>query len=69
MEQVEQGVVPFDKLSQDATDVQIFPYMPNPLMRAGKIVKKGHTIMLDDPIATVINKATNEVVMEAVFDN
>ena len=38
-------------------------------MSAGKIVKKGHKIMLDDPIATVINKKTNEVVMEATFDH
>ena len=69
MGQVEQGVAPFNKLPQDAADVQIFPHMPNPLMNCGKIVKKRHKIILDDPIATVINKATNKVVMEAVFDN
>ena len=69
MAQVEQGVTPFNKLTPDAGDVQIFPNMPNPLMSAGKIVKKGHKIILDDPIAVVINKATNEVVMEAIFDN
>ena len=43
--------------------------MPNPLVSCGNIVKKNHRIILDDPIATVINKETNEVVMEAVFDN
>ena len=67
--QVEEGSAPFNKLPEDAADVQIFPIMPNPLMSAGKIVKKGHKIILDDPIATVINKAINEVVMEAIFDD
>ena len=43
--------------------------MPNPLVSCGKIVKKGHKIIQDDPIATVINKDTNEVVMEAAFDD
>ena len=37
-------------------------------MICDKIVKQGHKIILDDPIVTVINKGTNEVVMEAVFD-
>ena len=37
-------------------------------MSCGKIVKAGHKIILDDPIATVVNKLTNEVVMEAEFD-
>ena len=69
MAQVEEGTAPFNKLPKDAADVQIFPNMPNPLMSAGKIVKKGHKIILDDPIATVINKATNEVVMEGIFDD
>ena len=50
-------------------NVQIFPNMPNLLMSAGKIVKKGHKIILDDSIATVINKATNGVVTEAIFDD
>ena len=36
MAQVEQGVVPFNKLPPDAAYVQIFPNMPNPLMSAGK---------------------------------
>ena len=67
--QAEEGSAPFIKLPQDAADVQIFPIMPNPLMSAGKIVKKGHKIILDDPIATVINKKTNEVVMEATYDH
>ena len=43
--------------------------MPNPLISAKIMVNQEHKIILDDPIATVINKATNEVVMEAVFDN
>ena len=42
--------------------------MPNVLISGGKIVKSGHKIILDNPIATVINKLTNEVVMEAEFD-
>ena len=67
--QVDEGVAPFHRLPQDAADVQIFPHMPNPLVSCGIIVKKGHTIIIDDPIATVINKETNEVVMEAVFDD
>ena len=68
MGQVEEGVAPFDKLPSDAADVQIFPHMPNPLVSCEKIVKKGYKIILDDPIATEINKKTNKVVMEAVFD-
>ena len=69
MGQVEEGKAPFDGLPEDEADVQIFPHMPNPLVSCGKIVKKGHKIILDDPIATVINKDTNEVVMEVVFDD
>ena len=69
MAQVKEGSPPFNKLLQDAADVQIFPNMPNALMSAGKIVKKGHKIILDDPIATIVNKATNEVVMEGIFDD
>ena len=42
--------------------------MPNALMSCGKIIKTGHKIILDDPIATVVNKLTNEVVMKAEFD-
>ena len=69
MDQVEEGKAPFDGLPENAADVQIFPHMPNPLVSCGKIVKKNHRIILDDPIVTVINKETNEVVIEAVFDN
>ena len=68
MEQVEEGIAPFDGLLEDTVDVQIFPHMPNPLVSCRKIVKK-HKIILDDPIATVIDKDTNELVMEAVFDD
>ena len=68
MDQVEEGTAPFNGLTKDAADVQIFPHMPNPLVSCGKIVKQGYTIILDDLIATVINKDTNEVVMEVVFD-
>ena len=56
-------------MPEKAADVQIFPNMPNPLMSCGKIVKTGHKIILDDPIATVVNKLTNEVMMEAEFDH
>ena len=42
MAQVEEGSAPFNKLPGDTADVQILPNMPNPLMSAGKIVKKGH---------------------------
>ena len=69
MDQVEERKVPFDGLLEDAADFSIFSHMPNPLVSCGKIVKKGHKITLDDPIATVINKDTNKVVMEAVFDD
>ena len=69
MGQVEEGIAPFDRLPKDAVVVQIFPKMPNPFVSCGKIVKKGHKIILDDPIVTVINRDTNEVVMEAVFDD
>ena len=69
MAQVEEGSISFNKLPQEAANVQIFPNMPNPLISAGKIVKQGHKIILDDPIATAINKATNEVVMEGIFDD
>ena len=44
--------------------------MPNTLgVSCGKIVKKGNKIILDDLIATVINKDMNKAVMEAVFDD
>ena len=69
MDQVEEGKAPFDGLLEDAADVQIFSYMSNPLVSCGKIVKNTHKVILNDPIATVINKETNEVVMEEVFDN
>ena len=69
MDKIEEGKAPFDGLPEDAADAQIFPYMPNPLFSCGKIVKKGHKIILDDPIATVINKDTNKMIMEVVFDN
>ena len=69
MNQVEEGKAPFNGLPTSAADVQIFQHMPNALVSCGKIVKQNHKIILDDPIATVINKDTNEVVMEEVFDN
>ena len=69
MNQVEEGKAPFDGMPEDAADVEIFQHMPNALCSAGKIVKQNHKIILDDPIAPVINKATNEVVMEAKFDH
>ena len=69
MDQVEEGKAPFDGLSANVMDVQIFPHMPNPLVSCGRIVKKNHKIILDDPIVIVINKYTNKVVMEAVFAN
>ena len=69
MDQVEEGQAPFDGLPTSVTDVQIFQHMPNALVSCGKIVKNNHKIILDDPIATVINKDTNKLVMEAVFDN
>ena len=69
MTQVEEGSAPFNKLPQEAADVQIFPNMLNSLISAWKIVKKGHKTLLDDPIATIINKAKNEVVMKGIFDD
>ena len=42
--------------------------MPNALISGGKLVKSGHKIILNNPIATVINKVTNEVVIKAEFD-
>ena len=68
MDQVQEETAPFDRLPEDVVDIQIFLIMANPLMSCGKIVKKGHKIVLDNPVATVINKHTNEVVMEAEFD-
>ena len=38
-------------------------------MSWGKIVKKGHKIIPNDPFAPVINKLKNKVVMEAEFDH
>ena len=61
MNQVKEGQAPFDGLPANTADVQIFQHMPNALVSCGKIVKQNHT--------TVINKDTNKVVMEAVFDN
>ena len=68
MDQVQEGIAPFNRLPKDAVDVQIFPIMPNLLMSCGKIVKKSHKIVLDNLVATIINKHTNEVIMETEFD-
>ena len=68
MDQIESGELPFDA-PQGATDVQIFDNMPNPLIGAGKFVKAGAKIILDRPHAHVVdNKATNEIIMTAHFD-
>ena len=69
MNQVQEEKASFNGLPEDAVVVQIFPNMPNPLMSCGKIVKKGHKIILDEPIATIITKLTNEVVMKAEFNH
>ena len=42
--------------------------MLNALVSARELVTAGHKIIRDNPIATVVNKLTNEVVMEAEFD-
>ena len=68
MDQVQERKAPFDGLQEDAADVQIFLKIPNPPMSCGKIVKKGYKIVLNNLIATIINKLTNEVVMTAEFD-
>ena len=67
MDQLEGGELPFDA-PEGATDVQIFDNMPRPLIGAGKLVKAGAKIILDQPLAHVIDKATNEVIMTAHFD-
>ena len=67
MDQIQEGKAPFNRLPKEASDVQLFPHMPNALISAEKIVKIERNIP-DDPIATVVNKLTNEVVMEAEFD-
>ena len=68
MDQVQERKAPFDGLPKNAADVQIFPNMPNLLISCGKIAKKGHKVVLNNPIATVINKLKNEMVMEAEFN-
>ena len=67
MDQIKKGRALFDRLIDNAVDVQIFLHMLNTLISGGKLVKSGHKIILDDPLATVISKLTNEVVMEADF--
>ena len=67
MDQMEGGELPFDA-PEGATDVQIFENMPRPLIGAGKLVKAGAKIILDRPLAHVVDKATNEVIMTAHFD-
>ena len=42
--------------------------MPKGLVSAGKLVTAGHTIILDDPEAIVINKKSKQIVMGAHFD-
>ena len=56
MNQIQAGTLIFSKVPSNATDVQFFPIMPNGLISAGKLVAIGHTIILDDPEAIVINK-------------
>ena len=67
IDQVEEGKTPLARLMEGAVEVNIFPHMPNALMSCGKIFKTGHRIILDDPIATVVNILTNKEVMEAEF--
>ena len=67
MDQIQEGRAQFDWLPDKAADLQTFPYIPNILVSAGKLVKTGNKIFLDNPIATVVNSLKNEVVMEAGF--
>ena len=56
IDQIQEGIAPFNRLPEQAADVQIFLHMANLLMSCGKIVRTGHKIILDDPIATVIKR-------------
>lgn len=67
MNQIKEGTLLFNNVPSLAADVQIFPFMPDSLINADKFVKTGHTGILDDPLALLINKLTNRVVMKAHF--
>ena len=54
---------------KNTADVQTLPHKPKPLLSCGKIVKQVHTIILDDLIATIIDKDTNEMVMKQYLIN
>ena len=69
MDQIYEGKAPSDRLPEEVADIYIFSHMSNVLMNYEKLVKTGHSIILDDPIATVVNNLTNKVVMEAKFDH
>ena len=69
MNQIEYGSFPFDDVPIDASDIQIFPIISNDLISAVKLVKAGHTIILDRPEAVVINKISQNIVMQAQFDS
>jgi hypothetical protein len=48
MQQIEEGVLPFNRLPTAANDVQIFPSMQSPLIGCGKLATNGCGIWFDN---------------------
>jgi hypothetical protein len=48
MQQIEEGVLPFDRLPTAANDVQVFPSMQSPLIGCGKLAANGCGIWFDN---------------------
>jgi hypothetical protein len=58
MIQVEEGELPFDRLSTAANDVQVFPTMQGPLIGCGKLATNGCGIWFDNENGSVVSGAT-----------
>ena len=69
MDQIEEGNAPFGGLSEDAADVQNIPTHAKPSCELWKNSQKRHKIILNNSIATLINKGKNEMVIETILDD
>ena len=62
MSQTEEGTLPFNNIPEGADDVQLFENMHSPLISVGKFVKKGCTLVFNQPNAHVINGKADNII-------
>ena len=62
MEQQAEGELLFDKIPEDAKDVQIFNHMQKPLISDGKLVTNKANIVFDVPNAHILTGETKEAI-------